>query len=68
MRLLQLYNQYRSMCGGEERVVQMTASLVEKQGGETQLLMRTSRGLNDRLSSKAKAFVSGIHNQKAYNE
>jgi glycosyltransferase involved in cell wall biosynthesis len=68
MRLLQLYNQYRSMCGGEERVVQMTAALVEKNGGQARLLMRSSRGLDQRFSSKAKAFVTGIYNIGSYQD
>ena len=33
MKLLQVYNQYRSLFNGEEAVVDLTASLVEEQGG-----------------------------------
>ena len=34
MKLLQLYNQYRSLCGGEERGIHMRAAVIEKKGGE----------------------------------
>ena len=62
VRLLQIYNQYRSLFGGEEKVVHRIADLVERNGGEARLLMRSSRGLDESISGKTKAFFSGIYN------
>jgi len=68
VRLLQIYNQYRSLCGGEETVVRMTAALVEKHGGQAKLLMRSSRGLETTLAGKLRAFTSGIYSRDALRE
>ncbi len=68
MRLLQIYNQYRSLFGGEETVVLQIADLVEGHGGDARLLMRTSRGLDRSLSKKAQAFFSAIYNPAAARE
>lgn len=68
MKLLQVYNQYRSLFGGEEMVVANTAALVERRGGEARLLMRSSRGLERSLSGKLRAFASGIYSRSAYRE
>jgi len=66
MRLLQVFNQYRSLFGGEETVVQQIADMVEKNGGEARLLIRSSRGLSKSVSGKARAFFSGVYNPLAY--
>lgn len=68
MRVMQVYNQYRSMHGGEETVVKMTAELVEKRGGEARLLIRSSRGLDKSLAGKFRAFANGIYSRAAYRE
>ncbi len=68
MKLLQIYNQYRSLFGGEETVVRTISSLVEKNGGEARLLMKSSRGLDETLAGKTRAFVSGIYNPAACRE
>lgn len=68
MKLLQVYNQYRSLFGGEETVVRRIDDLVKKSGGESRLLMRTSRGLDASLRGKARAFLSGIYNPFAARE
>ena len=68
MRLLQVYNQYRSLFGGEETVARQIEELVREHGGEAKLLMRSSRGLDESLSGKAKAFVSGLYNPFAARE
>lgn len=38
------------------------ADLVERNGGEARLLMRSSRGLDESIRGKARAFISGIYN------
>ena len=68
MKLLQVYNQYRSAFNGEEAVVRQTAAVVERHGGQAQLLMRSSRGIEGSLASKAHAFWSGIYSRSAYRE
>lgn len=65
MKLLQIYNQYRSLFGGEENVILKTADLIEEHGGSTKLLMRSSRGLDHSLPKKIKAFFSGIYSFEA---
>jgi glycosyltransferase involved in cell wall biosynthesis len=65
MKLLQLYNQYRSNLSGEENVVRATAALVEKNGGSARLFMPTSRGIDKSLPKKIRAFFSGIYSFQA---
>jgi glycosyltransferase involved in cell wall biosynthesis len=68
MKLLQIYNQYRSLFGGEESVVYNTAALVEAYGGRTKLLLRSSRGIENRLPKRIGAFFSGFYNFNASRE
>jgi glycosyltransferase involved in cell wall biosynthesis len=68
MKLLQLFNEYRSRCGGEPAVVRMTEELVKKHGGETMTLTRSSQGVQSTFAGKVKAFVSGMYSQSAYRE
>jgi glycosyltransferase involved in cell wall biosynthesis len=68
VRLLQVYNQYRSLFGGEETVVRSISEMVENNGGEARLLMRSSRGLDTSIGGKFRAFVSGIYNPFAARE
>lgn len=68
MRLLQVYNQYRSLFGGEETVALQIEELVREHGGEARLLMRSSRGLDQSICGKARAFVSGFYNPFAARE
>ena len=68
MKLLQVYNQYRSPFNGEEAVVELTAALVEKQGGTARLLFRSSRDIPNSLLGKTRAFWSGIYCREAYRD
>jgi glycosyltransferase involved in cell wall biosynthesis len=68
VKILQIYNQYRSLFGGEETVVLKIAELVTKNGGEARLAMRTSRGLDESFQGKLKAFFSGIYNPFSFRE
>jgi glycosyltransferase involved in cell wall biosynthesis len=61
MKLLQIYNQYRSLFGGEETVMRMTAALVEKHGGQAELFLRSSRTLGNNRARKIRAFGSGFY-------
>jgi hypothetical protein len=60
VNLLQVYNDYRSFCGGEGTVVQMIATLMEKRGNTSRLVTRTSKGLDLNLAGKVRGFFSGI--------
>ncbi|MCA9118920.1 MAG: glycosyltransferase [Planctomycetaceae bacterium] len=66
MKLLQIYNQYRSLFNGEEAVVELTAELVERHGGTARLMMRSSRDIGMSLASRTRAFWSGIYSREAY--
>ena len=68
MKLLQVYNDYRTFCGGEGAVVRRIASIVEKHGGTASLVTRTSKGLDRGLASKVHAFACGIYNYSAKRE
>ena len=68
MKVLQLFNQYRSGFTGEEAVVHATAALVEKHGGTASLWMPSSRDLEGRFSGKLRAFISGMYSGSAYRE
>ena len=68
VKLLQVYNQYRSPFNGEEAVVELTAALVEKHGGEARLLLRSSRDIPNNLLGKARAFWSGVYCREAYRD
>ncbi|MBI2824607.1 MAG: glycosyltransferase [Planctomycetia bacterium] len=68
MKLLQLFNEYRSLFNGEEAVVRMTAALIEKHGGQAQLWVQSSRGLEKSAVGKARAAIGGIYNRSAKRE
>lgn len=68
MKVLQVYNQYRSLHGGEENVVRMTMTLLEERGHDVDLMLRSSRGLDRQFQGKARAFFSGIYSRSAYRE
>ncbi len=68
MKLLQVYNDYRSCCGGEVGVVQMIAATVEKHGGQSRLLTRSSKGLTRSFLAKVRGFAAGIYSRSAYRE
>ena len=66
MRVVQIYNQQRSIGGGEENVVLQTTEWLRESGVETELLLRSSRGIENSFITKAKAAVTGIYNSEAY--
>jgi glycosyltransferase involved in cell wall biosynthesis len=68
MKVLQVYNDYRSNVGGEAGVVRMIAATLERHGDEAQLLTRSSKGLDNSFLSKIQCFISGIYNRSAYRE
>lgn len=66
MRVVQIYNQQRSSGGGEEKVVMQTTAWLRERGVETDLLLRSSRGIENSFLKKVQAAVTGIYNPEAY--
>lgn len=61
MKVLQVYNQYRSPFNGEEAVVLNTIDLIRRRGGQVRLFGRTSRGLDRSWRGRVRAFFSGLY-------
>jgi glycosyltransferase involved in cell wall biosynthesis len=66
MKVVQIYNQQRSIGGGEENVVLQTTEWLRESGIETDLLLRSSRGIGNSFVNKAKAAITGTYNSEAY--
>lgn len=66
MKVLQLYNQQRSLFGGEESVINMTRSVLERHGHQAPVSMRSSRGIEKNAFRKVAAAANGIFNFSAY--
>jgi glycosyltransferase involved in cell wall biosynthesis len=65
IKVLLVFNQYRSLFNGEEAVVFRTAELLERHGGQARLLLRSSRDIKGGLLGKVRAFFSGIYSWEA---
>ncbi len=68
MKVFQVYNQQRSLFGGEWSVIETTARLLERDGNISRLVMKSSRDLNKSLLAKMRAFCGGTYNLKSYYE
>ena len=66
MKILQVYNQQRSLFGGEEAVVDTIRRVLERNGHTTSLLMQSSRGAERSLAGKVNMAVQGVFNLTAY--
>ncbi len=66
MKVLQVFNDYRTYCGGEGTVVEMIQALLEKHGHTASLFIRSSKGLEHSLLGKVRAFASGIYSRSSY--
>src|ERR1017187_5739561 len=64
MKILQVYNNYRSGGGGETVVVQNTERLLRSAGVETETYIRDSHEITS-ATKKASAFVNGIYSFSA---
>ncbi len=65
MKILQLFNQYRSLFNGEERVVEMIDALLKRHGHDVELWMQSSRGLESSLWGKMQATFSAVYSRSA---
>jgi glycosyltransferase involved in cell wall biosynthesis len=68
MKVLQLFNQYRSPFGGEETVVYRDAEILRKRGHQVNLVLKTSKVLLSGLKPKFWAFWNGTYSPSAYRE
>lgn len=57
MRILQLFNEYRSRFNGEEQVVRQITGLLHDRGHEVETWVRSSQDIEGSLIGKAKAFA-----------
>lgn len=67
MRILQIYNQYRSGGGGESLVVKSTVELLQRHGHDVRLLQRDSGDIKSSLDKVASA-INGIYSVGARRE
>ena len=68
MKILQIYNEYRSLYGGEDVVVDKTSAVIEKSGNEALMFRRSSRGMDESWAQKFRAFANGIYSKSAYRD
>lgn len=66
MKVLQLYSQKRGVFGGEESVINIVRSILDRHGHQTSALMRSSRGIERSHLRKIAAAMSGVFNPFAY--
>lgn len=64
MKILQIYNNYKSGGGGETRVVQTTERLLREAGHQVETLLRDNHGIST-IGDKISAFVNGIYSVAA---
>ena len=68
MKVLQVFNQYRSLFNGEERVVEMIDALLKRHGHAAELWLQSSRGLETSLWGKVQATFSAVYSRTARRE
>ena len=68
VKILTLFNNYRSRCNGERQVVMATQELLRRNGLQTLQLLRSSERLEARFRGKVRAFCSGPYSRSAYRE
>ena len=68
MKILQIYNEQRGQFGGEMAVVDTTMRVLAQNGQEPQLVMKSSRTLENSIVKRVNAFWGGVYNVCAYLE
>lgn len=68
MKVLQVYNEQRSRFGGEPAVIDATMRVLQRNGHEARLVMKSSRPLENSILKRMNAFWGGIYNVSAYRE
>jgi glycosyltransferase involved in cell wall biosynthesis len=68
VKILQIYNEQRSRFGGEPTVLEATLRVLEQNGHEVRLVMKSSRVLENSILRRINAFWGGVYNIRAYRE
>ena len=68
MRVLQVYNEQRSRFGGEPTVIDATMRVLQQNGHEARLVVKSSRVLENSILKRMNAFWGGVYNLSAYRE
>jgi glycosyltransferase involved in cell wall biosynthesis len=68
VKVLQIYNEQRSRFGGEPTVIEATMRVLEQNGHEVRLVMKSSRVLENSILKQISAFWGGVYNIRAYRE
>lgn len=68
MKVLQIYNEQRSRFGGEPAVIDATLRVLQQNGHEARLVMKSSRVLENSILKRMNAFWGGIYNIGAGRE
>ena len=68
MKVLQVYNEQRSRFGGEPAVIDATMRVLQQNGHEPRLVMKSSRPLENSILKRMNAFWGGVYNISAYRE
>ena len=68
MRIFQVFNEYRSVVGGEPAIVDNTLRALAEHGHQPRLIVKSSRALEHSLFKRACAFWGGIYNVSAYRD
>lgn len=68
MKICQIYNEQRSRIGGEPAVIDVTSRVLESNGHESRVVMKSSRDLENSLVKRFGAFWTGAYNGATYRE
>jgi glycosyltransferase involved in cell wall biosynthesis len=68
MKIVQIYNEQRSRIGGEPAVVEMTTRVLQANGHQSRLVMKTSRDLEHSFFRRLGAAFTGAYNTATYSE
>ena len=68
MKIVQLFNEQRSIFGGETTAISNTVEVLRRHGHQVTLAVRSSREIGDNLFRKAHAALSGMYSFSAISE
>lgn len=68
MKIFQVYNEQRSRIGGEPAVIDVTTRVLESNGHESRLVMKSSRDLEHSILKRFGAFWTGAYNGRSFRE
>jgi glycosyltransferase involved in cell wall biosynthesis len=68
MKILYVYNKYRSIIGGEDNVINNLIIFTHKRQHHTKLLTKSSVGIDKSIIEKVKAFTNAVYSRSARKE